>query len=314
MHATVHGIHHVSAIAADPQENLEFYVGVMGMRLVKRSVNQDDPGTYHLFYADGAGTPGSDLTFFPIPRAVPVRMGTGLTVEVTCAVPLGSLSYWRERFERHGVASGPVESRFGERTLPFTDPHGLRLALVETGDDDREWVPWEASPVPPEHQVRGMHSVRLWERDLAATAELLTGLLGFRLLATEDGWHRYGVDEGTSGKLAEVKELPREPLGRWGRGGVHHVAWRVRDDEEELELRQRLVAAGLTPTRQIDRFWFRSVYFTEPGNAIFELATDGPGFGRDEDPRHLGQQLILPPWLEGRRDAIEAALPPLALP
>ncbi|MDZ7269151.1 MAG: ring-cleaving dioxygenase [candidate division KSB1 bacterium] len=313
MKHTVHGIHHLTAIAGDAQENLNFYVGVMGLRLVKKSVNQDVPDTYHLFYADGAGTPGTDLTFFPWPGMGPGRAGTDLIVEVPFAVPKGSLKYWRARFDKTGVPYGAVETRFGETTLPFKDPHGLPLALVET-DDLRAFVPWGKSPVPEEHQVRGMHTVRLWERRLAPTAETLTTCMGFSLLGTENGWSRYGVEGGGSGKMIEVKELPRENRGRWGTGAVHHVAWRMQDSAEEMTMRAVLLEAGLFPTGQIDRFWFKSVYFREPGGVLFELATDGPGFDRDEDMERLGEQLILPPWLEPQRPQIEAALPRLEMP
>ncbi|HEX6386456.1 MAG TPA: ring-cleaving dioxygenase [Anaerolineae bacterium] len=313
MNNTVHGIHHVTCIAGDAQENLDFYVGVMGMRLAKRSVNQDDPGTYHLFYTDAVGTPGTDLTFFPWPNMEPARLGIGLTVEVPFAVPLGALAYWLERFEQYNVPYSTPETRFGEKTLPFKDPHGLQLALVET-DDERPFVPWEGSSVPVASQLRGMHSVRLWQRQLAPTETLLTQLMGFTHLGTEDGWHRYGVEGGGSGKLIEVKELPGERRGQWGVGGVHHVAWRTRDDDEELKLRGTIERAGLRPTSVIDRFWFKSVYFREPGGVLFELATDGPGFDVDEDLEHLGEQLVLPPWLEAHRKQIEAALPRLEMP
>jgi glyoxalase family protein len=313
MQTSVHGIHHVTVIAGDPQENLDFYVGVMGMRLVKKSVNQDAPDTYHLFYADGAGTPGTDLTFFPWPDMQPGRLGIGLTVEVPFAIPSGSLAYWRERLDQAGVQCGEVEVRFGETTLPFSDPHGLHLALVET-DDPRQFVPWEKSSVPAEHQVRGMHCVRLWELALEPTETLLTRHMGFTLVGTEHGWHRYGVEGGGSGKLIEVKELPQQRRGAWGTGAVHHVAWRVSDSDEEMTVRNSVAHAGLQPTQQIDRFWFKSVYFKEPGGALFELATDGPGFDRDEDKEHLGERLILPPWLESQRAEIEAGLQPLEMP
>ena len=313
MQTSVHGIHHVTAIAGDPRENLDFYVGVLGMRLVKKSVNQDAPDTYHLFYADGAGTPGSDLTFFPWPDMGPGRLGIGLTVEVPFAVPPGSLDYWKKRFANQGVKCDEIEIRFGETTLPFRDPHGLQLALVETADP-RQFTPWEKSPVPQEHQLRGMHAVRLWERHLAPTATLLTERMGFTLIGTENGWNRYGADGGGSGNIVEVKELPGEQRGRWGTGCVHHVAWRVKDSEEEMALRGVIERAGLQPTPQIDRFWFKSVYFKEPGGVLFELATDGPGFDRDEDMEHLGERLILPPWLEPHRKEIEAALPRLEMP
>lgn len=313
MHPTVHGIHHVTCIAGDPQENLDFYVGVMGLRLVKKSVNQDVPDTYHLFYADGAGTPGTDLTFFPWPEMDPVQPGVGLAMEVVFAVPPGSHAYWRKRLAAHGVAAGDAESRFGETVLPFRDPHGLRLALVET-DRERPFVPWGKSAVPAEHQLRGMDAVRLWQRDLEATAQFLTGVIGFQRTGEHDGWVRFGLPDGRAGTLVELRELPGEPRGRWGTGAVHHVAWRVRDTDEQLALRARLEEADRRPTPLIDRFWFSSVYFLEPGGVLFELATDGPGFDRDELPERLGEQLILPPWLEGRRSEIERSLPALSLP
>ncbi|MGQ0569054.1 MAG: ring-cleaving dioxygenase [Armatimonadota bacterium] len=234
-------------------------------------------------------------------------------MEVPFAIPSGSLKYWRERFDKKGVKQSDVEVRFGETTLPLRDPHGLQLALVET-EDKRQFVPWEKSPVPPEHQLRGMHSARLWERHLAPTETLLTERMGFTLVGSENGWRRYGVDSGGSGKFIEVKELPDEHRGTWGTGCVHHVAWRTKDSDEEMALRGIIERAGLHPTPQIDRFWFRSVYFKEPGGALFELATDGPGFDRDEDMERLGERLILPPWLEAHRNEIEAALPPLEMP
>ena len=302
MHPTVHGIHHVTCIAADPQHNLDFYVGVMGLRLVKQSVNQDVPDTYHLFYADRAGTPGTDLTFFPWPEMAQVQPGTGLVMEVVFAVPQGSLAYWRQRLATHGVAIGDEATRFGEPALPFRDPHGLALALVETSRQ-RPFVPWEQSEVPMEHQLRGMDAVRLWE-----------GILGFTPLGEEQGWTRFGLGSDVAGTFVELRELPQERRGRWGTGGVHHVAYRVRDTDEQLALRERIVAAGLQPTPPIDRFWFTSVYFLEPGGVLFELATDGPGFDRDEEAGRLGERLILPPWLEGQRESIQRGLPALVLP
>lgn len=306
---TVHGIHHVTAISGDAQENHDFYTEALGLRLVKRSVNQDAPDTYHLFYADGEGHPGTDLTFFPWPQMPPGRRGAGLTVEVVFAVPEGSLAFWAERLAGMGRTGAP-ETRFGERVLRFSDPHGLELSLTETSDP-REFAPWPRSPVPERHQIRGFHAVRLWERSLAATARFLREGLGFEPAAEEDGWHRFGVDGGGSGRWVEVRELPEGRLGSWGTGAVHHVAFRVADVEEELEVRQRIRTAGSQPTPVIDRFWFQSVYFREPGGALFEIATDTPGFAVDEDPAHLGERLILPPWLEPQREQIEAALPPL---
>jgi glyoxalase family protein len=308
----VHGIHHVTAIAGDAQENLSFYAGVLGMRLVKRSVNQDDPGTYHLFYADAAGSPGTDVTFFPWRQLAPSRRGAGMVGEIALAVPAGSLEWWRERLSRDGVSRGDEEIRFGEAALPFHDPHGLTLALVEIVED-RPFAVWDSSPVPPERQIRGVHAVRIQERVLAPTLALLEGVMGFSRVASDDGWQRWAAGEG-SGAYVDLQEAPEAPFGRWGTGAVHHVAWRVRDEAEQLGVRDAIEAVGLTPTPVIDRFWFRSVYFKEPGGTLFELATDGPGFDRDEHPDHLGETLVLPPWLERHRRDIEAALPPLEVP
>ena len=309
----VQGLHHVTAIAGSAQENVDFYAGVLGMRLVKRSVNQDDPGTYHLFYADAEGHPGADITFFPWQRPAPGRKGHGLTVESSLAVPAGSLDYWTERLARLGVPTGPVETRFGDRALPLTDPHGLDLALVETADA-HDYAPWDRSPVPAAAQIMGLHGARLRERELAPTAAFLVDVLGFAAIGAEDGWRRYGVHGGGSGRHVDIQVAPDAPRGAWGTGMVHHVAWRVADEAAELVVRGRVSAAHRRPTPVIDRFWFKSVYFMEPGGALFELATDGPGFTADESIATLGEQLILPPWLEERRPEIERALPPLRAP
>lgn len=309
----VHGIHHVTVISGDAQENLDFYTATMGLRLVKKSINQDAPDTYHLFYADGAGTPGTDLTFFPWPSLPRGRPGVGQVVEVPFAVPTGSLDYWQARLASHGVAADAATSPFGEPSLLFTDPHGLALALVEV-DAPRDIVPWAHSPVPAEHQLRGMHAVRLWVHDREPTETLLTHVLGFEHVAESGGWHRYAAAGGGSGTYAEVLEKPDAGRGGGGTGGVHHVAWRVADEAEEQRVRARIEHVGLHPTPPIDRFWFKSVYFREPGGVLFELATDGPGFDRDEHPDALGEQLILPPWYEPRRAEIEAGLPPLRPP
>jgi len=292
----VTGLHHVTAIAGPPQENLDFYTGILGLRLVKKSVNQDDPGTYHLFYADAEGNPGTDLTFFPWTMAAPARPGHGLSVEVALAVPPGTLRFWGERLERYGVAFDAVELRFGERTLPLEDPHGLRVALVESEDSlGREVAPWVDSPVAAERQVRGLHAVRLWEAGLEPTATFVTSVLGLALVGEDGGWRRYAAAGGGSGGVIDVREVVGTRRGAWGVGSIHHIAWRVDDEEHQAEVRQMVEGAGRRPTSVIDRFWFKSVYFTEPGGVLFELATDGPGFAVDEDTSHLGERLVLPP-------------------
>lgn len=304
------GIHHVTCIAGDAQENLDFYTGVLGMRMVKKSVNQDSPDTYHLFFADADGHPGTDLTFFPWPKMPAGKPGVGLAMEVSLAVRTGTLGFWSARLGTHGITVRPETSRFGERVIAFSDPHGLEVALIETGDA-REFTPWDKSPVSADQQIIGLHAVRLWERDLAATSAFLTGTLGFRADGEDGGWHRFAIGSGGSGAHLDARELPQEGRGAWGVGAIHHVAWRVPDDDAQLSVRQRVAEARRRPTEVIDRFWFRSVYFLEPGGVLFEIATDGPGFTADEDAAALGESLVLPPWLEPQRTAIEAALPPL---
>lgn len=311
----VTGLHHVTAIAGPAQENLDFYAGVLGMRLVKKSVNQDDPGTYHLFYADAEGHPGTDLTFFPWSHLAPSREGHGLSTEVSLTVPPASLEYWGQRLEGYGVKIDRIEPRFGARVLPLTDPHGLHVALVEAPDAlSRTFTPWDGSPVPVERQIRGLEGARVRERELEPTIAFVTSVLGFGHIATEHGWHRYGVSGGGSGRYIDVQAAPDSRRGGWGVGSIHHLAWRVDDEAHQLELRKRIEDAGRRPTPVIDRFWFESVYFLEPGGVLFELATDGPGFGVDEALERLGESLVLPPWLEPQRAAIESMLPALHAP
>jgi glyoxalase family protein len=309
----VHGLHHITAIAGPAQENLDFYAGILGMRLVKRSINQDDPGTYHLFYADAEGHPGTDLTFFPWAQMAPPRIGHGLAVEVALEVPAGSLAWWGARLEQYGVRADPVEGRFGDRALPLTDVHGMRLALVESGRGlSRPFAPWEHSPIPAARQVRGLYGARLWERSAHETAAFMIGALGFKALGRDGDWTRYGFDSHPG--IVDIRETPQERRGAWGVGCVHHLAWSVTDLDYELAVRAQIEAAGGQATEVIDRFWFKSVYFREPGGVLFEIATEGPGFAVDENPAHLGETLVLPPWYEPSRSQIEAVLPSLALP
>jgi glyoxalase family protein len=323
------GLHHVTAIAGPAQENLDFYAGVLGMRLVKKSVNQDDPGTYHLFYADAEGHPGTDLTFFPWADLAPSRDGYGLSTEVSVAVPPGSLDFWGARLARYGTRLFQPEVRFGQRVLPLADPHGLRIALTESENSlRRPFTPWERSPIPVERQIRGLESARMVERDLEETVSFLVESLGFRKIGEEGSWQRYAVSQAEgrasappglavaspSGQYIDLRSMPESSRGAWGTGSVHHLAWRVDDDAHQLEIRERVLHGGAHPTPVIDRFWFKSVYFREPGGVLFELATDGPGFHVDEEMASLGESLVLPPWLEPNRDAIEKVLPVLRMP
>ncbi|MEX2442428.1 MAG: ring-cleaving dioxygenase [Alkalispirochaeta sp.] len=308
----VHGIHHITAIAGPPTENYRFYTEVLGLRLVKKSINQDVPDTYHLFFADGAGNPGTDLTFFPWPQMGPGRVGAGVWGEVNFVIPLGTLEYWRARLHAAGIGVRKAETRFGENVLPFTDPHGMELSLTETETyQEFTFVPWERSTVPEEYQIRALGSVRLTVRDDAATTTFLAGAFGFSHAVTDGDWKRYTVGDGAGGQRIDILVNPEAPRGKWGVGAVHHVAFRIPDEEQELVVRNQIVGHGGQASPVIDRFWFKSVYVREPSGALCEVATDGPGFAADEDPDHLGESLVLPPWYESQRAQIEVVLPPL---
>jgi glyoxalase family protein len=238
-------------------------------------------------------------------------MGHGLAVEVQLEVPAGSITYWGDRLEKYGATISKVEKRFGVDVLPVVDPHGMRVALV-ADETSRAFEPWTDSSVPVERQVRGLYGARLWERELAATTSFVESTMGFQKLAEEDGWIRYGFPDAAG--VIDIRETSSERRGRWGIGAVHHLAWRVDDDEHQLAVREQVETRGARATDVIDRFWFKSVYFKEPGGVLFELATDGPGFAVDEDPAHLGESLVLPPFLQPYREKIEAVLPPITLP
>jgi glyoxalase family protein len=315
------GLHHVTAVTGRASENVAFYTQVLGLRLVKKTVNQDDVSAYHLFYGDDLGRPGFDLTFFVWSDLPPARPGAGTVSAVALRVEgRSALEYWARRLEEHGVRHGGLVERYGETLLPFSDPEGLALELV----DDRGAPPigvWHRGPVPPDVAIRGLHAVTLTVRRIAPTEALLTQVLGFRRTATypqiEDPSRRVAVFEtGPGGPSARVRvrEQPDAPYGQVGTGGVHHVAYRTPDEGEQAAWQRRLLQAGVGVTPIIDRYYFKSIYFREPGHVLFEIATDGPGFATDEDPEHLGETLALPPFLEPRRREIEAGLPPIASP
>ncbi|MDR5694571.1 MAG: ring-cleaving dioxygenase [Armatimonadota bacterium] len=309
------GIHHVTAIAGNPQENLDFYVGILGLRLVKRSVNQDDPGTYHFFYADAVGTPGTDLTFFAWPGGLRGRDGTGQLASVALAIPSGSMEYWMKRLADHGVPHEGPYRKFDEEVITFSDVHGQALELVAAKDSSsRPWEFWADSPIPAQHAIRGIHGVVLKEASEYPTASFLTEHLGFRLVAEDGGRKRFAVGRGGSGAWLDLLITPYAPRGRVGVGTIHHVAWRTPSDEEQKQWWQRIRNLGVPISDIIDRFWFRSVYFPEPGGALFEIATDGPGFMVDQAFGELGTRLVLPPWLEPHRAEIERALLPIHRP
>jgi glyoxalase family protein len=307
------GLHHVTAIAGDPQANVDFYAGFLGLRLVKRTVNFDDPGTYHLYFGDRSGSPGSLLTFFPWPGAPRGRRGTSQVTAISLSIPRDALDDWVDRLASHAVDfEGPAE-RFGESVITFADPDGLQLELVAPTSPDRREAR-DGGPVSAENGIRGIHAVTLAELGFERTAALLTGELGFHATNESDSRFRYETGEGGPGAIVEVLCLPDAPPGRIAVGTVHHVAWRARDDAEQREWRARIAAAGLDVTPVLDRRYFHSIYFREPGGVLFEIATDPPGFALDETPDRLGERLMLPPWLERHRSRIEERLPSLRIP
>jgi len=313
MSNAIQGIHHVTAISGHPQQCLDFYAGFLGLRLVKLTVNFDDPGTYHLYFGDEAGSPGTILTFFPWPDTYPGRRGTGQVSAVAFSVLPEALDFWAEHLRRHGVGYMGPEDRFGDPVLRFVDPDGLQLELV--GDPGAgEGRPWWGGSIPEAAAIRGFHSVTLLEDGFERTDELLRFPLGFHPHGTEGNRYRYRAGDSRIGALVDLLVTPNTISGSVGVGTVHHVAWRVPDDEAQRQRRRDLAGRGLNVTPVIDRRYFHSLYFREPGGILFEIATDPPGFTLDEPLEELGGRLQLPTWLESRRPALEQALPPLRLP
>lgn len=300
------GIHHITALSGDAQRNADFYVKKLGMRLVKKSVNQDDPGTYHLFYGNGEGDPGSGLTFFPWPMARQGKPGVGEAVSVGLAVPTGSMKFWAERFDEEGIDfEGPAE-RFGQTIWRFKDSDLMQLEFVF--DEKVNDLPaWSGSIVPKEFGIRGFWGTTLRLQEVEPTAKVLTKVFGFSL-ANENGNQKLYTTDAPIGGAVIIETADPMPSAN-GRGIIHHVAFRAKDDEELAELRKKVIKLGLRPTEYIDRHWFHSVYFRSPGGVLFEIATDGPGYFVDEEADKLGQKLILPPWLEPDREIIENRLP-----
>ncbi|HVL39537.1 MAG TPA: VOC family protein [Fimbriimonadaceae bacterium] len=300
---SVLGIHHVTAISADIVGNLAFYTGVLGMRLVKKSVNQDDVSAYHLFYADALGSPGTDLTFFDWPRVTANRPGPGTISLTLLRAPRGTFDYWESRLTEAGVTVDREPDR-----LSFQDPEGQRLALIADDEMPGEIAPWDAV-VPSDLNIRGILGVEIESSNARATEAVLRQLLGFEEVG-EGLW-----EVRTSTSLGQVRVLEgRGAHGRPGRGGVHHVAFRARDDQHLTEIENRVEAAGIRTSGYVDRHYFHSLYFREPGGVLFEVATDGPGMHIDEDPGRLGERLSVPPFLEHRREFIEGILRPLPPP
>jgi glyoxalase family protein len=300
------GIHHVTAIGGDPERNAEFYVGTLGLRLVKRTVNHDDTDTYHLYYGDAVGTPGTNVTFFPWTDAGRQgEFGAGQTEFTAFSIPAGSVDYWTDRLDTHGVEYERDE-RYGEAVLRFEDPDGIGLELV-AHDGERLGEPWDEGPVPAAHQIRGLYGVTLAVADLGPTAEVLEGI-GFERVDEHEGRVRFDTGEDRIGTVVDLVETD-VPRGTMGVGTVHHVAFELPDETAQEEIRERLAGAGMDATGIIDRKYFRAIYAREPGGVLFEFSTPDPGFAVDEDVDSLGEDLVLPAWLEDRREEIEASLP-----
>jgi glyoxalase family protein len=301
--AITSGIHHITAISGDPRRNRAFYQDILGLRLIKKTVNFDDPGTYHLYYGDAIGSPGSVLTFFPWVNAAPGIIGAGESTGTSFVIPESSVAWWLQRFAELNVSHGAPTRRFGENTIAFKDPDGMAHQLVAR---------MGITNSPNDHAIRGFGGITLRSLLPEKTAAVLT-IMGYRKGSTEGTSTRWHAGD-TSAALADVidvEDASALPRGRSGAGTVHHVALRAVDDDAQNTMRKALISAGMNVTEQLDRNYFRSIYFREPGGTLFEIATDSPGFAVDEPLEHLGEALMLPQWLESRRAAIEAALPPL---
>lgn len=313
MNREILGIHHITAIAGNPQANLDFYAGLLGLRLVKLTINYDDPGTYHFYYGDGIGSPGTLLTFFPWPGAPRGRRGNGQAAATAFAISAAAMPYWTDRLARQGIAlDGPFE-RFEEQVLAFQDPDGLGIELIESAALSAERA-YAGGPVPLQYAIHGFHSATLSEEGYGGTAALLTETMGFKLVRHEGNRFRYAAASGEPGALVDLACVPEEPQGRLGVGTVHHIAWRTPDDPQQLEWLREITRLSYNVTPVIDRKYFKSIYFREPGGVLFEIATDGPGMNVDEAVEDLGTTLQLPPRLEPTRAQLEAVLPRLRLP
>ena len=309
MEPRILGLHHVTAIAGNAQRNFDFYTKVLGLRMVKKTVNFDDPGTYHFYFGDESGSAGTILTFFPWTNITSGRRGTGQATEIGYSVPEGSFDFWMKRFDAHGVTYNKPSTKFGEQYLTFLDPDGLKLELIVSKTPDPR-TPWTTPEVGADVATKGFHTVTL--TSVAATADILTDVFGYKLLEKNVNRYRYVTDTVPTAAYIDLVEVPGEGRSLTAGGSVHHIAFRVKDDAAELAIRQKLIAKGLQPTPQIDRDYFHSVYFREPGGVLFEIATENPGFTVDEPLAELGTHLMLPKQHEPRRAQLEASLPPIS--
>jgi len=307
------GIHHVTAITADAQKNIDFYCGVLGLRLVKLTVNFDDPGSYHLYYGDELGRPGTIMTFFAWAGAYRGKIGPPQVTVTAFAVPATAVDFWIERLKKLGVETQPIVNRFNERVIAFTDPDGMQLEII--GAADQKSQPWPAGPVPVESAIRGFHSATISEEGYENTASLLTDVMGFTLIGSEENRFRYRASVGDGfASTIDLVCVPDARHGSMGAGVVHHIAFRTKDDAQQKTWHETIAEKGFNVSPVMDRTYFHSIYYREPGGVLFEIATENPGFTADEPAETLGSKLMLPPWLEKNRAEIEKAVPPVRLP
>jgi glyoxalase family protein len=304
------GLHHITAIAGNARLNQDFYTRVLGQRLVKKTVNFDDPGTYHFYFGNENGTPGTILTFFPWEGMGSGRVGSGMATAIGYSVPKDSLEFWKDRLTVPGTKQSPISERFGEQYLPFQDPDGLNIELIVSKTPDHRPA-WTTPETTAENAIKGFHSVTLTLRSIKPTATILTDIFGYKLMEQEGNRHRYITDAIGNAAIVDLLEAPSLPYGYNAAGTNHHVAFRVKNDEILMEFREKIARKGLHITPKIDRDYFFSLYFREPGGVLFELATDNPGFTRDEELNELGTHLKLPRQYEPDRARIEAVLPRL---
>jgi glyoxalase family protein len=304
------GIHHITAIAGNAKRNHDFYTNVLGLRLVKKTVNFDDPGTYHFYFGDEAGTPGSILTFFPWEGMQKGKTGTGMATDIGYSVPGTSLDFWLNRFKEHNTKVIETGKRFGEDFITFEDPDGLQLTLVVQATADNR-KPWATKEVPAEVATKGFHSITLTLRSIEGTADVLTKVLGYKLIAQEGNRYRYATDAIDTAAIVDLVHEPAKGPAINASGTIHHVAFRVKDEATQMEFRAKAIKHGLSITPKIDRNYFFSLYFREPGGVLFEIATDNPGFAIDEPVSELGTSLKLPAQYEEHRKKIEEILPVL---
>jgi glyoxalase family protein len=305
----LHGIHHITAIGSDPQRNVDFYTQILGLRFAKRTVNFDDPSTYHLYFGDRTGRPGTAITFFAWPGARRGTRGTGQVIAASFAIPSGSIDYWKSRFEEHHVFCEQLPSRFEAAAIRLTDPDGLVLELIESVQLDDVDLKYK-SEVPRKFAIHGFHAPTLEVQQAKATEKLLKNL-GFELTAEEKSRRRFSLNSKSASAQLDLVECPDGQFGVNSAGTVHHIAFRCADEKEQLRWRNQLIELGLHVTPVIDRFYFHSIYFREPGGILFEIATEGPGFTVDEPVEHLGENVKLPPQYEEHRAEIERVLPPI---